>query len=54
MHYCSKVWGQWDLFKEINTFIQQGCIELIKRGSYVINNDIKNILKLIKIGSNYF
>ncbi len=32
-HYCSKVWAQFFLLKEINTFIQQGCITLIKSDS---------------------
>ncbi len=31
IHYCSKVWGHYIFFllKEMNTFIQQGCIKLI-------------------------
>ncbi len=31
IHYCSKVWGHYIVFllKEMNTFIQQGCIKLI-------------------------
>ncbi len=40
--FCSKFWGQWDLFfKEINTFIQQWCIKVIKSDS----KDIYNITK---------
>ncbi len=31
--YCSKVLGQYDFFKEINTFIQKGYIKLIKSDS---------------------
>jgi len=31
--YCSKVWCQIICLKEITTFIQQGCINLIKSDS---------------------
>ncbi len=40
LHECSKFWCQWDK-KEINTFIQQLCIKLIKSDS----KDICNIKK---------
>jgi len=33
LHYHSEVCGQWDIWKEMNTFIQQGCIKLIKSDS---------------------
>ncbi len=45
-HFCctfhSKVWWQEDFFKEINTFIQQECIKLIKTDSkfiYIVTKD---------------
>ena len=49
IHYRSKVWGQeeclllffWKQIKEINTFIQQGCIKSIKSDS----KDIYNVTK---------
>ncbi len=40
IQYSSKVWGQ-SFLREINTFIQQGCIKLIKNDSKEIYNVTK-------------
>ncbi len=55
IHNRAKVWGQEDSFlKEINTFIQQGCIKLIKRDSKDICNGTKRFtyIKFIRLLQN--
>ncbi len=38
-HYLSNVWDQYIFYKEINTFIQQGCIQLSK-DIYIVPKDL--------------
>ncbi len=45
MHYCTKVWSQYDFFKETANFIQQKCIKLIKNDSQDFYIVIKNLFK---------
>ncbi len=42
IYYCSKVLGQYVFFHEINTFVHQVCIKLIKSDSEDIYT-VKNI-----------
>ncbi len=48
VHYCTKVWEQNIFFKEINIFIQQECIKLIKSDSKDIYNHITSCIKQFK------